>query len=74
MKYCLVVEKLFLGGELLIQECSHGMGEDGYCICPKYGEQIAHQGNSPCQEGICQECGAKMLREGSYHHELLKRP
>jgi len=57
----------------MIQERGHDMGEGGYCICFKCGERIAQQGGSPCQEERCPECGAKMFRESSYHHELLKR-
>jgi predicted amidophosphoribosyltransferase len=50
----------------------HEMGAGGRCICPKCGETIAHQDNVPCQEERCPGCGAKMLREGSYHHQLFK--
>ena len=57
----------------MVQERRHDMGEGGYCICPKCGERIAHQRGSPCQEERCPECGAKMLREGSYHNGLRKR-
>ncbi len=51
----------------------HGMGPGGYCICPKCGTKAPHQPGTPCQETTCPKCGAKMLREGSEHHELLKR-
>ena len=49
----------------------HDMGEGGNCICPKCGERMAHKRNIPCQDEKCSKCGSKMLREGSYHHELL---
>lgn len=49
----------------------HEMGSDGFCICPKCDEKITHKNNVPCQEERCPECGAKMLREGSYDHDLL---
>jgi hypothetical protein len=50
----------------------HEMGADGTCICPKCGHRIAHVPGVPCQDERCPECGAKMLREGSYHHRLLE--
>ncbi len=49
----------------------HEMGEGGLCICPKCDEKITHSNGVPCQEEHCPECGAKMLREGSYDHNLL---
>ncbi|MFC2131008.1 ferredoxin [Bacteroidota bacterium] len=52
---------------------SSGGGVAGNCICPKCGERISHQKGVPCQEEKCPKCGNKMLREGSYHHELLKQ-
>ena len=53
-------------------ERRHDMGTGGACICPKCDEKIAHLQGTPCQEERCPKCGAKMLREGSYHHELLE--
>jgi hypothetical protein len=44
------------------------MGTDGRCICPKCNTTIAQRRGERCPE-----CGAKMLREGSEHHELLIR-
>ena len=57
----------------MIQEHRHDMGEGGFCIFPKCGERIEHQRSIPCQEERCPECGARMLREGSYHQELLRK-
>ncbi|MGD2117671.1 MAG: ferredoxin [Chromatiales bacterium] len=51
----------------------HDMGSGGECICPKCGTKVPHQQGVPCQQMHCPECGAKMLREGSYHHELLQK-
>jgi NAD-dependent SIR2 family protein deacetylase len=48
------------------------MGTGGTCICPKCGQSIPHRRAVPCQEEKCPACGSKMLREGSYHHQLLK--
>ena len=41
--------------------------------CPKCGEKKPHQAGLACQEEKRPKCGAKMLREGSYHHQLLKK-
>jgi hypothetical protein len=49
----------------------HDMGAGGNCICPKCDTRTTHQDGVPCQQEHCPACGAKMLREGSYHHELL---
>jgi predicted amidophosphoribosyltransferase len=53
-------------------ERRHEMGEGGYCVCPKCGEKTAHSRGVPCQEERCPKCGAKLLREGSYHHRLFQ--
>ena len=57
----------------MAQERRHDMGEGGFCICPRCSERIAHQQGIPCQEEACPVCGAKMLREGSHHHDLLRK-
>lgn len=54
------------------RERRHEMGSGGHCICPKCGRQMPHQSGVPCQEERCGLCGAKLLREGSYHHQMLK--
>jgi len=48
-----------------------GMGSGGFCICPKCGFRAPHRSGVPCREERCPHCGAKLIREGSYHHELL---
>jgi len=52
---------------------NQNMGSAGNCICPKCGHKTSHRRSVPCQEEKCPECGSKMLREGSYHHDLLKK-
>lgn len=49
------------------------MGNNGNCICPKCGKKTIHHRGVPCQDEKCSECGVKLLREDSYHHELLKK-
>ena len=62
---------LIEGGEIMALEESRGMGSGGHCICPKCDERIIHKRGIPCQEGQCPKCGQRMMREGSYHHQLL---
>ena len=57
----------------MMVERRHDMGVGGYCICPKCEEKIPHSRGIPCQDEHCPKCGAKMLREGSYHHDLLEK-
>ena len=51
----------------------NNMGKYGFCICPKCGEKTPHKRGVPCQDEKCSECGAKLIREDSYHHDLLKQ-
>lgn len=51
-------------------ERRHDMGPFGYCVCPKCEKKFPHGRGVKCQEERCPECGAKMLREGSYHYQL----
>jgi len=46
------------------------LGSEGRCVCPKCNFVSAHTKNVPCQQEHCPKCGAKLLREGSYHHDL----
>jgi predicted amidophosphoribosyltransferase len=52
---------------------SNHMGVAGKCICPKCGSKISHSMGVPCQDQQCPQCGAKMLRENSVHHQLLNK-
>lgn len=54
-------------------ESRHGMGSGGFCVCPKCGEKVPHEAGMPCSEVTCPGCGSRMVREGSYHHELIKK-
>lgn len=53
----------------------HDMGAGGWCVCPKCEHRQAHRDGIPCQDERCPKCGAKLLREGSQHHQqwLAKR-
>jgi uncharacterized protein len=42
----------------------------GFCICLHCNTKIAHQPGVPCRESTCPQCGHKMIRENSYHHQL----
>lgn len=50
-----------------------GLGSGGHCVCPKCGERRPHRSGVPCQDERCPACGARMLREGSEHHQLWKQ-
>jgi len=54
-------------------ERRHDMGSGGECVCPKCDTRIPHRDGIPCQEERCPKCGAKMLRIGSYHHDLFEK-
>ena len=49
-----------------------GMGPGGFCVCPKCGHRISHRAGVPCVKERCPKCGSSMLREGSYHHMIIK--
>jgi len=48
----------------------HDMGVGGECFCPRCETRTPHRRGLPCQEERCPECGARLLRVGSYHHQL----
>ena len=48
------------------------MAFKGYCICLQCNNRIKHKRGTPCKEVTCPECGKKMIREDSYHHQLYK--
>lgn len=43
---------------------------NGFCICIHCNTRTPHQKGVPCRETACPGCGKKMMREGSYHHQL----
>jgi uncharacterized paraquat-inducible protein A len=53
------------------QHNKHNMGAGGYCICPKCDFRAEHKNGVPCQQEHCPNCNAKLLREGSEHHQLF---
>jgi len=52
---------------------SQNMGSGGGCHCPKCDYRAAHKRGVPCQDEKCPECGAKLIREDSYHDDLLNK-
>jgi len=48
-----------------------GQGPHGMCVCPACGARSPHTPGVPCREARCPHCQAKLIREGSKHHELL---
>lgn len=46
------------------------LGPGGYCVCPKCGTRVPHRRGVRCEEERCPACAARMLREGSHHHQL----
>ena len=54
------------------EEDKPGMGSEGFCVCPKCGVKIPHRAGMPCRNKKCPACGIKMVREGSYHHQLIE--
>ena len=55
----------------MISEQHYNMGAGGHYIGPKCDEMISHRNGTCCQDECCSKCGAKILSEGSHHHELL---
>lgn len=51
---------------------NYSMSPKGYCVCPKCGENVFHQAGKLFREETCPKCGSKMVREGSYHHQLIE--
>jgi uncharacterized protein len=43
------------------------------CICVSCIVRIPHIEGKPCNENVCPQCGKKMMREGSYHHQLYQQ-
>lgn len=43
---------------------------NGYCICVYCNIKVLHSKGVPCRENVCAFCGNKMMKEGSYHHQL----
>jgi len=61
-------------GDEFDEDYRSGMGPVGNCICIRCGYSKPHTPGVPCMEEKCPKCGARMFREGSYHHqEYLKR-
>jgi len=35
----------------------------GSCVCPECGETVPHRWGIPCNEELCPQCGARMVRK-----------
>ena len=46
------------------------MGAGGNCICVYCDTLFPHTQGQPCKDRLCPKCGKKMMREGSYHHQI----
>lgn len=46
-----------------------GHRHTGYCICVNCDERFPHRLGIPCRESRCPNCGKKLMRENSYHHQ-----
>jgi len=75
-----VAEALVLGKSILIEGGTimpigqqRGLGAIGYCICPKCEEKIPPRRGILCLQERCPKCGSKMIREGSFHHNLYQQ-
>jgi len=42
---------------------AQGKGPEGYCICPKCGHKIKHEGGIPCSTIKCPKCDVNLTRE-----------
>lgn len=51
-------------------ERRHELGPGGKCICPKCRTRVPHRLRVRCADERCPICDARMLREGSRHHQL----
>ncbi len=61
------------GGEVMPVQETERLGPGGFCVCPKCNIKKLHRQGIPCQEERCPKCCSRMLREGSYHHNLTKK-
>jgi hypothetical protein len=52
-------------------ERKQGKGPEAFCVCPKCVVKILHRAGRTSREEKCANCGAKMVRKGSYHHQLI---
>ena len=44
---------------------------DVFCICVHCDTKTTHIKGKPCKASNCPQCGKKMMREGSAHHQLF---
>ncbi|MBE0648219.1 MAG: DUF134 domain-containing protein [Bacteroidales bacterium] len=73
-----IAEAFALGKAIIIEGGDYTMEKESqemtrYCICPKCDTRVSHRTGCPCRQQVCPACGKKMVREGSYHHQLIIR-
>ncbi|NLI09767.1 MAG: ferredoxin [Elusimicrobia bacterium] len=47
------------------------MGFGGYCVCHKCGYRENHIQGERCRNKTCPLCKTVLVREGSYHYNLI---
>ena len=45
--------------------------ESDSCVCVHCNTRVPHMPGVPCRQSSCPECGKPMIRENSYHHQLI---
>ena len=68
--YCTSDKIRTLSNKPVNMDHKHHEDGTGFCICLHCGTKIPHQPGVPCRESACPQCGKKMIRENSYHHQL----
>ncbi|MFH1319419.1 MAG: DUF134 domain-containing protein [Bacteroidota bacterium] len=54
-----------------MKNTNKGYGPGGFCICPHCNTKTPHQVGNPCIQEHCPNCGKAMVRENSYHHQMI---
>jgi predicted DNA-binding protein (UPF0251 family) len=68
--YCQSEKIRSLSNKPVKMEYQHHEDSPGFCICLHCNTKVPHQPGIPCRGSKCPNCGKKMVRESSYHHQL----